>query len=68
MQTMLEQVNEKRIEMNQQVSDTGNIVLKDKVCLRFFNIKTLFLALKDFIFNHFNAQNLNSALFNFYFR
>ena len=65
MQTMLEQVNEKRIEMNQQVSDTGNIVLKDKVCLRF--LKRHFKLLEEF-FNHFNAQNLNSALFNFYFR
>ena len=31
MQAMLEQVNEKRIALNQQVSDTGKLVLKEKV-------------------------------------
>lgn len=35
MQTMLEQVNEKRIALNQQVSDTGKVVLKDQVRLNF---------------------------------
>ncbi len=31
MKTMLQQVNEKRIAMNQQISDTGRLVLKNKV-------------------------------------
>lgn len=50
MQTMLEQVNEKRIEMNQQVSDTGNIVLKDKVYVWDFNKFYILIALNLGIF------------------
>lgn len=54
MQAMLEQVNEKRIALNQQVSDTGKLVLKEKVEIKLNYI--IYCSVKFYIASLFINQ------------